>query len=76
VVERLKPIASELHLTVAELALAYVLAHPAVTSTIVGVRKPDHILRAQRAATIQLDESVLATLRAITADAAHNQVDL
>jgi len=75
VVEQLKPIARDPHLSVAELALAYVLAHPAVTSTLVGVRKPDHILSALKAADIKLDESVLATLREITQNA-QNQVDL
>ena len=75
VVERLIPIARELDLAVAELALAYVLAHPAVASTLVGVRKPDHILNARRAADIEQDESVLATLREMTQNV-QNQVDL
>jgi len=76
VVEQLKDVAQELHLTVAELALAYVLAHPAITSTLIGVRKPDHILNAQKAADIELDESVLAAIREIAQKAAPNQNDI
>ncbi len=42
-VERIRPIADELDASVAELALAYVLAHPAVTGAIVGARSPEQV---------------------------------
>ena len=47
---RLKAIAERHGKTVAQLAIAWVLANPAVTSAIVGVRKSDHILGALPAA--------------------------
>ena len=60
VVERLKEIAARFDKTVAQLAVAWVLANPAVTSAIVGVRKPDHILGALPAANWGLDAAMLA----------------
>lgn len=61
---RLKEIAAGLGLTLPQLAVAYVLAHPALTSAIVGVRKPDHILGVLPAADVSLDEETLAAIRA------------
>lgn len=43
-VERMRAIAEREGRTVPQLAVAWVLSHPAVTSAIVGVRKPSHIL--------------------------------
>ncbi|MFC5653860.1 aldo/keto reductase, partial [Paenibacillus solisilvae] len=43
-VEKLKEIAGRYGITIPQLAIAYDLAHPALTSAIVGVRKPSHIL--------------------------------
>ncbi len=63
--EKLKGIAARLDITLPQLAIAYVLAHPALTSAIVGVRKPSHILSALPAADVHLDESTLAEIRAI-----------
>lgn len=42
-VERLRPIASELGITVGELAISWVLAHEGVTGVIVGARTPEHV---------------------------------
>ncbi len=42
-VERLRPVASHAGRTLAELAIAWVLRHPAVTAAIVGARRPDQI---------------------------------
>ncbi|WP_282937520.1 aldo/keto reductase [Paenibacillus sp. RC67] len=67
-VEKLRVIASRYDLTVPQFAIAYVLAHPALTSAIVGVRKPSHILGVLPAADITLDEAVLAEIRAIAAE--------
>jgi len=62
IVERLKGIAARFDKTVAQLAIAWVLANPAVTSAIVGVRKPDHILGALPAADWRLDAATLAEI--------------
>src|SRR5579885_767829 len=64
IVNRLKEIAARSGKTVAQLAIAWVLANSAVTSAIVGVRWPDHILSALPAASWHLDD---ATLREIDA---------
>jgi len=67
-VEKLRVIADRLDLTVPQLAVAYVLAHPAITSAIVGVRKPSHILGVLPAVDVKLDEATLAEIRAIAAN--------
>lgn len=41
--EQIKPIAEAHNLTIAQLAIRWVLTHPAVTSAIVGAKKPEHI---------------------------------
>ncbi|UUZ96557.1 aldo/keto reductase [Paenibacillus sp. P25] len=76
VVEQLKEIAADLGITVAQLAIAYVLAHPALTSALVGVRKPEHILKAAPAVDVQLDEAVLTRIRAIAAGAARIEMPI
>ncbi|GFN32880.1 aldo/keto reductase [Paenibacillus xylaniclasticus] len=69
IVEQLKTLADELGITVAQLALAYVLAHPAATSALVGVRKPSHIETAVPAAHIKLNDDILEQIRTIAGDA-------
>jgi aryl-alcohol dehydrogenase-like predicted oxidoreductase len=66
-VEKLRVIADQLGITVPQLAVAYVLAHPAITSAIVGVRKPNHILGVLPAVDVKLDEATLTDIRAIAA---------
>ncbi len=39
----MRPLAEKMGLSVAELAVRWVLTHPAITSAIVGVKKPQHI---------------------------------
>ncbi|TKH46418.1 hypothetical protein C1I60_02205 [Paenibacillus terrae] len=70
VVGQLKEVAADLGITVAQLSLAYVLAHPALTSALVGVRKPEHIQKSLPAVDIKLDDAVLAKIRTIAASAA------
>jgi aryl-alcohol dehydrogenase-like predicted oxidoreductase len=66
-VEKLRVIANQLNITIPQLAVAYVLAHPAITSAIVGVRKPSHILSVLPAIDVTLDEATLSDIRAIAA---------
>jgi aryl-alcohol dehydrogenase-like predicted oxidoreductase len=65
VVDKLKTIAERLGVTLPQLAVAWVLAHPAVTAAIVGVRKPEHISGILKAADIELDEETVAEIRQI-----------
>ncbi|KRE64585.1 aldo/keto reductase [Paenibacillus sp. Soil750] len=64
-VEKLKVIASKYGVTMPQLAIAYVLSHPALTSALVGVRKPSHILSVLPAIDLTLDEPALAEIRKI-----------
>lgn len=70
-VERLKPIAEAYGLTTAQLALRWVLTHPALTSAIVGVKRREHIETAAPAADDVLSNrdwhktaEIMATARA------------
>lgn len=67
---KLQAVAARYGLTLPQLAVAYVLAHPALTSALVGVRKPAHIVDVLPAADAALDEATLADIRVIAADEA------
>ncbi len=41
--DRLRPLAQELGLTLPQFAVRWVLRHPALTSAIVGIKSPDHV---------------------------------
>jgi aryl-alcohol dehydrogenase-like predicted oxidoreductase len=61
-VQRLRPIADELGITVAQLSLAWVLRRPEVASAIVGATTPEQVEQNAAASGIDLDGE---TLRAI-----------
>jgi 1-deoxyxylulose-5-phosphate synthase len=61
-VQRLRPIADGLGITMAQLALAWVLREPNVASAIVGASRPEQVEENAAASAIDLDD---ATLRAI-----------
>jgi len=58
-VARLKPIAAELGLTMAQMALAWVLRRPEVASAIIGASRPEQIADNVRAVGIQLTPETL-----------------
>jgi aryl-alcohol dehydrogenase-like predicted oxidoreductase len=58
-VERLRPIAGRLDLSMAQLALAWVLRQPAVSSAITGASRPEQIDANVAASGVVLDEAVL-----------------
>lgn len=70
IVEQLGELAGELGITVAQLAIAWVLANPAVHVAIVGARRPDHIEGAAPAAEVELDANALARVEEILREAA------
>jgi aryl-alcohol dehydrogenase-like predicted oxidoreductase len=70
IVERLKELARELDITVAQLAIAWTLANPAVHVAIVGARRPAHIEGAAPAAGVHLDADAMARVEEILAQAA------
>lgn len=61
-VERLRAIGSRLGVSPGEVALAWVLAHPAVTGAIVGARRPDQVDGWIGAGSLTLDEATLAEI--------------
>ena len=61
-VAALRPIADRLGTTIPQLAIAWVLAQPGVTSAIAGSRNPEHVRHNANAATLQLAPNVLAEL--------------
>ncbi|WP_406389887.1 aldo/keto reductase [Streptomyces sp. NBC_00887] len=78
-VERLAGLAEEAGLTMIQLALGFVTAHPAVTSAIIGPRTLDHLHAQLAAADTVLSADVLDAIDAIVAPgvdlAAHEKFD-
>ncbi|WP_433311599.1 aldo/keto reductase [Micromonospora sp. CA-269861] len=78
-VERLATVADEAGLTLIQLALGFVTAHPAVTSAIIGPRTIDHLHSQLAAADTVLPADVLDAIDAIVAPgvdlAAHEKFD-
>jgi aryl-alcohol dehydrogenase-like predicted oxidoreductase len=70
VVARLRELATEeLGVTLAQLAVAWTLANPAVDVAIVGTRSPNHVDEALFAAELDLGDEVLGRIDQIMADA-------
>ncbi|MEU5778960.1 aldo/keto reductase [Streptomyces venezuelae] len=67
VVERLVAVADELGCTLPELATAFPLAHPAVTSVIIGPRTMEQLRDTLKGASVSLDDAVLDRLDEIVA---------
>jgi aryl-alcohol dehydrogenase-like predicted oxidoreductase len=58
-VQRLRPIADRLGITMAQLALAWVLREPNVASAIIGASRPEQVEENAAASGIELDETTL-----------------
>jgi aryl-alcohol dehydrogenase-like predicted oxidoreductase len=61
-VQRLKPIAEGVGLTMAQLAIAWVLQNPNVSSAIVGATRPEQVHDNAKAAGVKLDADVLKAI--------------
>jgi aryl-alcohol dehydrogenase-like predicted oxidoreductase len=61
-VERLRPIARDLGLTLAQLALAWVLRRPEVSAAIIGATRPEQIEENAKASGVKLAEDALARI--------------
>lgn len=61
-VQRLQPIADGLNITMAQLALAWVLRRPEVASAIVGASRPEQVVDNAAASGIELDEQALQAI--------------
>jgi 1-deoxyxylulose-5-phosphate synthase len=64
-VAQLKPIAAELNLSMAQLALAWVLRRPEVASAIIGATRPEQIADNVRAVGVTLPADALARIDAV-----------
>jgi aryl-alcohol dehydrogenase-like predicted oxidoreductase len=67
-VEALRPLAAEAGLELVTLAVAWVLAHPVVTSPIVGASRPEQLTAALAAERVRLAPELKARLDALTAE--------
>jgi aryl-alcohol dehydrogenase-like predicted oxidoreductase len=67
-VDRLRPIAEEAGLSMAELALAWVLRRPEVASAIVGASRPEQVHANAKASGIQLTPDTLAAIEEALGD--------
>ncbi|MBV8985038.1 MAG: aldo/keto reductase, partial [Acidimicrobiia bacterium] len=61
-VQKLKPIAEEAGLTMAQLALAWVLRKPVVSSAIIGATRPEQVEDNASASGVKLSDDVLAAI--------------
>jgi aryl-alcohol dehydrogenase-like predicted oxidoreductase len=64
-VQRLRPIADRLGLTIAQLALAWILREANVAAAIVGASRPEQVRENAAAADIDLDDETIADVEAI-----------
>ncbi len=61
-VQQLAPIASEVGLSMAQLAIAWVLTNPAISSAIIGASRPEQVSENVLAAGHKLDDDVLKAI--------------
>jgi aryl-alcohol dehydrogenase-like predicted oxidoreductase len=67
-VQKLQPIADEAGLTMAQLAVAWVLQNPNVASAIIGASKPEQIASNVAAAGVKLDAGLLTAINEALGD--------
>jgi aryl-alcohol dehydrogenase-like predicted oxidoreductase len=61
-VQQLKPIADEAGLSMAQLAVAWVLQNPNVSAAIIGASRPEQVTDNARAAGVRLDEATMTAI--------------
>ncbi|GAB2594944.1 aldo/keto reductase family protein [Streptomyces capparidis] len=61
-VQRLRPLAEEAGLTMSQLAVAWVLQNPNVSSAIIGASRPEQVKENVRAAGVKLEAELLARI--------------
>jgi len=67
-VQRLKPIADDAGLTMAQLAVAWTLQNPNVSSAIVGASRPEQVTDNVKAAGVKLEADALAQIDEVIGD--------
>ena len=66
-VQKLIPIAAKVDLSPAQLAIAWVLQNPNVSSAIIGATKPSQIKENVKASGVKLDKSIMDEIDAVLA---------
>jgi aryl-alcohol dehydrogenase-like predicted oxidoreductase len=64
-VQKLRPLAQEAGCTLAQLALAWCLRQPTVSSVIVGATRPEHVDENARAADLHIDSAIFDRMNSI-----------
>ncbi|WP_367131018.1 aldo/keto reductase family protein [Saccharothrix sp. HUAS TT1] len=67
-VQQLKPLADEAGLSLAQLAVAWVLQNPNVASAIIGASRPEQVHENVKAAGVKLDEELLKKIDDVLGD--------
>jgi aryl-alcohol dehydrogenase-like predicted oxidoreductase len=67
-VQRLRPLADEAGLSLAQLAVAWVLQNPNVSSAIVGVTRPDQVSENVKAADVVLEDELMKKIDEVIGD--------
>ena len=70
IVERLRPIAEGLGVSLAQLALAWNVDQPGVTVAIAGSRNPEHVRSNAAAGDVELDDATRSELDAVLSETA------
>ncbi len=68
IVDRLRPIAKRMDITLAQLALAWVVHQRGATGAIAGSRSPEHVAENSRAGWVELDEETLGEIESIISE--------
>ncbi len=68
-VQQLKPIADELDLTMAQLAVAWVLQNPNVSAALVGASRPEQVAENVKAAGVSIPADAMARIDDVLGDA-------
>jgi aryl-alcohol dehydrogenase-like predicted oxidoreductase len=65
-IERMKPLAEEAGLTLAQMSVAWILRNPVITAPIVGASVPSQLDDALAAVDVVLDDDLMAKLHELT----------
>ena len=74
-VQELRPIAGDLGLSMAQLAIAWVLQNPNVAAAIIGASRPEQVEDNVRAAGVRLDADVLSRIDDVLGDVVERDPD-
>ena len=70
-VQELKPIADEVDLSLSQLAVAWVLQNPNVSSAIVGASRPEQVTENVKAAGVTLEDELMTRIDEVLGDAVY-----